>query len=708
MDCLREEIFRLPTSNVHLFFSGLRNILDRLNVELASSEDEVSFMREELPQKLADLRQCRDELLSVRSEVEKSMKEYTSRRDSFVNTLKENGMDLLVKLAYLSSVEKCLKDLRSLRAWVVSAEELRSAITTSDYEALLCSLQQAASFSFEELDANVREELCARRQELMESASCSVHLALKNTLSDVGYPLEEYIDMRNIEKKMAKLIALLKCIHFLEASSRDGSPHGGEIVHKLFEPFEKRFNFHFYGDLRTNNDTKPEWFFTQVLTWLKVNSEFIESVLRAVFTQLKEARTTQEALERKLVYLAVKKARCLAERVASDSVLFSHLIDEAVAFENELKDAGYTPLMGQVLSVFCETPLLNRWLELERESCTTGVENVLMSDARWKNRYSEVADLDLHRVPECTDQFIVLIESMTERYRWVTNVDVQARFLELQVLMLDEYRLRLVQISQQLSSPWEEPFVQLLNSFWYVGCILEEWNDAEAFMKVQTRGTNVRLRGIFDDMAEMYRHVWRQRATDMAIAFHQFVRVQLTAYAKLNWFSMEGTKPTDITPSFCPFLLEIRLLLGRIAASISPDSALTLYSLLNEKIADALMQLIESTSFNYQGAIQMLFDITSSLIPLLNSLYSRSATSAYEALDDHKFEEAISWLRLLSIPTASAVLLRSEIKKSPEEMTAAILAPYDASIISRRRALMLFEQRCDLQLDSDVTLRLYK
>lgn len=49
----------------------------------------MSFMREELPQKLADLRQCRDELLSVRSEVERSMKEYTSRRDSFVNTLKE-------------------------------------------------------------------------------------------------------------------------------------------------------------------------------------------------------------------------------------------------------------------------------------------------------------------------------------------------------------------------------------------------------------------------------------------------------------------------------------------------------------------------------------------------------------------------------------------------------------------------------------------
>uniref|UniRef100_A0A914ZEY4 RAD50-interacting protein 1 n=1 Tax=Parascaris univalens TaxID=6257 RepID=A0A914ZEY4_PARUN len=384
-------------------------------------------------------------------------------------------------------------------------------------------------------------------------------------------------------------------------------------VQRLFEPFEKRFNFHFYGDLRTNNDTKPEWFFTQVLTWLK-----------------KEARTTQEALEEKLISLAVKKARCLTERVASDSVLFSHLIDEAVAFENELKDAGYTALVGKVLSVFCEASLLNRWLELERESCTTGVENVLMSDARWKNRYSEVADLDLHRVPECTDQFIVLIESMTERYRWIRDVDVQARFLELQVLMLDEYRLRLVQISQQLSSPWEEPFVQLLNSFWYIGCVLEEWNDAEAFLKVQTRGANIRLRGIFDDMAEMYRHVWRQRATDMAIAFHQFVRVQLTAYAKLNWFSMDGTKPTDITPSFCPFLLEIRLLLGRIAASISPDSAFTLYSLLNEKIADALMQLIEGTSFNYQGAIQMLFDITSSLLPLLNSLYSRSATTTYE------------------------------------------------------------------------------
>ncbi|VDK27450.1 unnamed protein product [Anisakis simplex] len=72
-----------------------------------------------------------------------------------------------------------------------------------------------------------------------------------------------------------------------------------------------------------------------------------------------------------------------------------------------------------------------------------------------------------------------------------------------------------------------------------------------------------------------------------------------------------------------------------------------------------------------------------------------------------KFEEAISALKLLAIPTASALLLKSEIKKSPEEMLSKILAPYDVSLIGRDNALALLEQRCDLQLDdADVGLRI--
>ncbi|VDM42456.1 unnamed protein product [Toxocara canis] len=706
LELLREELLRLPVTNIHSFFAAFRDLFDQLKAKLIVCEDEVIFMREDLPHKLIVLRQCRNDLLAMRSAIKSCTEKYITERDLFMRSLKEEGCDLFMKLSEVSSLERRLKELRSLRAWMLCAEQLQVAINSSDFDALFSSLRQIRDFPFEELNSEMEKELLKRKHELLVNTTGSIGLKLRTLLDDLGYPLEEHVDMQSIGEKLAGLITLLKCVRLLQTIVMDSTANGNEIVGHLFEPFKKRFHFHFYQNLKTNNDSKPEWFFTQVFTWLSVNSELFENLVEAVFTQSKEADAVRRMLEGMLVDLAVEKARSVAERVVSDSVLFSHLIDEAVAFENELKDAGYIALVGRVLAVFCEEPFLVRWLELERESCTSGVESVLMSDSQWSNRYSEVADLDLHQVPECTDQFIVLIESMTERYRWIPDVDVQARFFELQVLMLDDFRLRLVQISQQLSSPWEEPFVQLLNSFWYIARVLEEWNDAEAFIKVQMRGTSVRLRGIFDDMADMYRHVWRQRATDMALAFHQFVRCQLAPYAKLNWFSMKTTKPTDLTPAFCPFLLELRLVLGRIASSISSDSALTLYRELNEKIGDAFLQLIKATSFNYQGATQMLFDVTSSLVPLLNSLYSRSAVTTYEALDDHKFEEAVSSLRLLSVPTASALLLRSEIRKSPDEMTATILAPYDVSFIGRERALSLLEQRCDLQVDSDVSLRL--
>lgn len=46
---------------------------------------------------------------------------------------------------------------------------------------------------------------------------------------------------------------------------------------------KKRFNYHFCTEQKTNNISKPEWFFTQLLTWLSANGEFIDAVLRHAF-----------------------------------------------------------------------------------------------------------------------------------------------------------------------------------------------------------------------------------------------------------------------------------------------------------------------------------------------------------------------------------------------------------------------------------------
>ncbi|MFH4979775.1 hypothetical protein AB6A40_006484 [Gnathostoma spinigerum] len=269
------------------------------------------------------------------------------------------------------------------------------------------------------------------------------------------------------------------------------------------------------------------------------------------------------------------------------------------------------------------------------------------------------------------------------------------RFVKLQVVILDEFRLRLVQISQQLPSPWETPFIQLMNSFWYLSFVLDEWNDMEIFIRLQNQSA---MRGVFDSIAEMYRHVWKQRAADLCRSFYQCTSMHLSRYRKVRWFSLDFQKPSDITPSFCPFLLEIRRLLAKVATSIAADSALPIYQALNRKVSEILDEIISENSFSCNGAAQMLFDITSGLIPILNAAYGRSCSGNFDVLDDSKMQENVAALHLLSLPVPTAVLLCSELECSPEEMTPTILKSYNASCISREKALRLFTQRCDVQM----------
>lgn len=83
--------------------------------------------------------------------------------------------------------------------------------------------------------------------------------------------------------------------------------------------------------------------------------------------------------------------------------------------------------------------------------------------------------------------------------------------------------------------------------------------------------------------------------------------------------------------------MEINRLLKWINKFISPDSILTIYHLMNHKIWEILDGTLISQTFfklfyffnflhffnSYRGASQMLFDVTTTLIPLLNSLFQK-------------------------------------------------------------------------------------
>lgn len=43
----------------------------------------------------------------------------------------------------------------------------------------------------------------------------------------------------------------------------------------LVRPLRQRFIFHFTGTKQTNRRDKPEWFFTQILTWIKDHADWV-------------------------------------------------------------------------------------------------------------------------------------------------------------------------------------------------------------------------------------------------------------------------------------------------------------------------------------------------------------------------------------------------------------------------------------------------
>ncbi|VDK75075.1 unnamed protein product [Litomosoides sigmodontis] len=705
---LAERLAKLPATNVHEYFRGFRIIQDELDAEQCEIEERMCYMHEDLPIQLSRLRSFREKLIHLRKKIQIALKNYHDKQVQLSSLFKENTPDIHCQLERVAQHIKELNYLRVAHKLTLVRSEIKKAINVSNFSALYDNIQSLKQHcnADSQLDENETKDINKMRKRVLSEIEHLVSGSLRDLLKKIHYPLEEAIDSKTHQKLIQEIATLLKCLSILDNGSVISHCDRWKFLTELVAPIERRFQYHFFTEQKTNDPCKPEWFFTQILNWIIANIDLISAILLHIFKDKAEQNEMLNEYVNKLISLAQKKVQNVLTNVQDDPELFSHLIDECVAFEKELQDIAVPTCSGSVLAVLCKDTYLLKWLQLERESCIAGVENVLCGEDCWNNRYHTFADTDMQQVPECTDQFLLMIEAITERYRWIESVDVQSQFLNVQIFMLDDFRLRLVHISQQLASPWQKPFIQILNSAWYMAFVLDEWNEVDIFIRIQALGRRAHFRGVFEDTANMYRHLWRQRAEDLTSAFYQHICVSLNRYRREQWYSWEASKPFDLTPSFCPFLLEVRRLLGHVNDAASPHSVSKLYEMLNEKVAEVLLQMVTTISVNGYGAAQILYDITNSLIPILNSLYSHHSNAVnFETLDEPKFLDVMSCLKILSQSTGTAILLYEELKQTTDDMTSSLLEPFDAAAVERERALELLKHRSDLQLTSDEVVK---
>lgn len=87
-------------------------------------------------------------------------------------------------------------------------------------------------------------------------------------------------------------------------------------------------------------------------------------------------------------------------------------------------------------------------------------------------------DIDENRVTECGNSFITLLSTLTERYEILPQPGHKIQFLQLQLDLIDDFRVRLLQkLGDDNPELLTSNFPSILNTVNYVRSVLDEWGN---------------------------------------------------------------------------------------------------------------------------------------------------------------------------------------------------------------------------------------
>ncbi|CAL1287774.1 unnamed protein product [Larinioides sclopetarius] len=490
----------------------------------------------------------------------------------------------------------------------------------------------------------------------------------------------------------------------------------------MLQPLQKRFVFHFMGKKPTNRLDKPEWYLTQILTWISDHTPFLEKAVEPILAKENLSRFSARAqVMRGLVHLAITRFKADLPKLLEDDKLLSHTIDEILLFSQELQNQGYPPSYPNLMQILSSEPCFTRWKSLEHQSALEKMDRFLSLEIAWKSRYQEESDIDDMHVPESAELFITLLLTMTERYCNVTEKDCQISFLDLQLELLDDFRLRLHQLSQcqtQETIPFN--YCGIMNAIHYITSVLEEWNNLPFFLHLYSykkrksvcesllRDTEKHLASIkkketkssvnaedlessvFDEVIGFFQHMQNDLLQTMCDRVMLDIKAKSRSFRKDKWFCMplvEDKKLMELSLSAYP-MLEV---INNSLHSLQELLAKPLFTKMWQQIAMELNiyifeEVILQNSFSEGGAAQLHFDMTRNLFPIFG---------AYTAKPENYFKLIKDSCILLNMSSAPAMLLRETLKHHQDSFNSknSALGELGVHSLSPSQALIILSQR---------------
>ncbi|XP_063995252.1 RAD50-interacting protein 1 [Diachasmimorpha longicaudata] len=482
----------------------------------------------------------------------------------------------------------------------------------------------------------------------------------------------------------------------------------------LVRPLRQRFVYHFTGAKQTNRRDKPEWFFTQILTWIKDHARWIEKNVQPVAdtTGFNHVNTKVEFM-RALVQLAVEKLHSELPVVQYDDALFAHVVDEALGFERELRETLLYP-QSQPATVFILTQaqIFVKWINMERKYAIEKIESILGSTTAWER--VNLDQTDEMKITESADAFLTLLTTISDRYNHLPQPGHRLQFLELQLELIDDWRVRLLQLlHDDREDPLESLIPRILNSIHYVCKVLMEWgvtvhflqlyffkNQCEAAELATDQGMDLseytEADGtVFDESVALLMRLEDKLMSEICQYVILDVKAKSRPYRTDKWFAMQNKKEVvslSVTSSGCPMFQELAAGLHQLHQILALDLFNGAWKNLAGQLDQYLFEeIVLVNRFNVGGAEQLKFDITRNLFPLFG-LYTNKPESYFPLM-----REACILLNTL---LGSAMLLIDTLESNDETRSVEALAELGVYKMTPENSVMVLATRTDI---SDVS-----
>lgn len=475
----------------------------------------------------------------------------------------------------------------------------------------------------------------------------------------------------------------------------------------LIRPLRRRFIYHFTGAKQTNRSDKPEWFFTQVLTWIRDHVEWISINVQPIANSLGLNRINVKVeFMRGLVQLAVEKLHSELPTMQYDDTLFAHLVDEALGFERELREGLlYPESQPATVSVLTQAQIFVKWVNMEKKYATEKMDAILNSDTAWERLIG--SDIDDMKVTECAEAFLTLLMTITDRYSHLPQPGHRLQFLELQLELIDDWRVRLLQLlHEDYEDPLSSIMPRILNTFHYVGSVLTEWGSTVHYLELYyfkkqsevkefyeeegSSNSNEYIGSVFDEALALIQRLERELLNEISDSVSLDVKAKSRPYRTDKWFAMQSEKEVSslsVTPSGCPMFQELSFRLDKLNEIL----ALTLFNRALKNLAYQLDQyFIEEiamvNNFNSGGCQQLQHDVVRNLLPLFG-LYTNKPEAYFPMIREATI--------LLNISLGAAMLLLQTLENRNED-SVDVLADVGVHKITPDVAVVILNNRTDI------------